>query len=70
MIVVFIVLIILPLLNSSLSRILSDHAYLTRISRMTETEQVIEIASLGKRYKLTGREEEIVMLLLKERPTG
>ena len=67
LIVVFIVLIILPLLNSSLSRILSDHAYLSKISGMTEVEQSKEIVSLVKRYELTGREGEIVMLLLKGR---
>lgn len=65
--VVFVVLMILPLLNKSLSNILLDHVYLTRISVMTEQEQSQELSDIFKRFKLSERESEIITLLLKGR---
>lgn len=65
LIVVFIVLMILPLLNKSLSNVLTDHVYLIKLSGMTEEEQVKELRDVFQKYKLTDRESEIAALLLK-----
>lgn len=65
LIVLFVILLILPLLNKVLFNILSDHTYLSRVSIMPEEKQKEEITHLMQRYELTGREQEIVVLLLK-----
>ena len=66
-IVVFVVLMILPFLNKSLTGVLSDHVYLIRISAMTKQEQTQEFKDVFSRLNLTDRESEIVSLLLKGR---
>ena len=67
LIVVFIVLMILPILNKRLSTVMSDHVYLTKMADMTEQEQADRLNAVLSTGKLTGRECEIVLLLLKGR---
>ena len=67
LVVVFIALMLLPLLNKSLSNVLLNHVYLSRISGLTEQEQAQEFADIFRRAKLTERECEIISLLLKGR---
>ncbi len=67
LIIVFVVLLILPVLNKILSNVLSDHVYLTRISDLTEQERTREFEDFSRRFRLTERESEIIVLLLKGR---
>lgn len=67
LVIVFTILIILPLLNKRLSTILKDHVFLTELSQMSSKEQKEIIGDFVDNSLLTGREKEIVSLLLNGR---
>lgn len=67
LIVVFTILIILPLLNRRLSTVLKHHVFLEKLSDIAGSKQQNALSDFIKNYELTGRESEIVALLLKGR---
>lgn len=67
LVVIFIILTILPVLHKQLILLLKNHVYLTRLSEMTQKEQLASKKSVTSFGNLTDRESEIVGLLLKGR---
>lgn len=67
LVVVFLVLMLLPLLNHSLSKVLQDHAYVTPLSGKEGEPGNGGLEARLESSGLTGREREIVLLLLKGR---
>lgn len=65
--VVFIILILFPLLHKQLSILLKDHAFLTVLSEVSVAEQDKAINNFTTMGRLTERESEIAILLLKGR---
>lgn len=65
--VVFVILIVLPLLNGQLLKLLKRHAFLTEFSHMDASEQNKAMDDFMKSHKLTEREKEIMALLLQGR---
>ena len=65
--VVFIILILFPLLHKQLSILLKNHAFLTVLSEVSASEQDKAINSFTTIGRLTERESEIAILLLKGR---
>ncbi|MEL7649152.1 MAG: LuxR family transcriptional regulator [Sedimentibacter sp.] len=65
LIIVFVILIILPVLHNQLSRLLKNHAYLTSVQEGENNHEIEDRQAVMN--VLTGRENEIVDLLLKGR---
>ncbi|WP_296972016.1 helix-turn-helix transcriptional regulator [Tepidanaerobacter sp. EBM-38] len=64
-IVVFIIMLMLPILNNQLLKLLKTHAFLTKFFNMDTHEQNGAIYNFMESRKLTEREKEITVLLLK-----
>lgn len=67
LVIIFIILIILPVLHKQLLLLLKNHAYLTKISDMTQEQRLSAKRNVTTIGNLTDRESEIVGLLLKGR---
>ena len=64
-IIIFTVLIILPVLNSQLTKHLKNHEFLVKFTDMTKGEQEKPMAGLKRDKQLTEKEYEVVNLLLR-----
>lgn len=65
LVVIFTVMIILPLLNTQLTKLLKSHAFLIQFARMPEKERTKTLANFKNNQQLTARETEVVKLLLR-----
>lgn len=65
LIVIFIVLIMLPLLNTQLTRVLRNHVFLNHLDSRVESEQQKTFAESELDKQLTEKEKEVVQLLLR-----
>lgn len=64
-IIIFSVLIMLPVLNFQLTRHLKEHEFLVKFADMAKSEQDKDMASFDTDKQLTGKELEVVKLLLR-----
>ncbi len=65
LVILFVILLILPILHNQLSRLLKNHSYLTSVQEREKDVNVCERYKISN--ELTGRENEIVRLLLNGR---
>ncbi|KAB2951967.1 MFS transporter [Heliorestis acidaminivorans] len=65
LVIVLTVIIILPILNNQMARILKSHAFLMTVSHQEEKKQDEALLELKEKKQLTERESEVVQLLLR-----
>lgn len=65
LLVIFVVLIIFPVLNNQLTRLLKNHVFLVKFAGMEERERDEAILDINNRGQLTEKEREVVKLLLR-----
>lgn len=63
--VVFVVIVMMPVLNSQLNRFFEDHAFVMKLAREIESDESIDpLETFKNTYQLTEREGEIIDLLV------
>lgn len=65
LVVIFAVMIILPLLNTQLTKLLKNHAFLIQFAGIPEKKRTKTLSDFKNSKQLTARETEVVQLLLR-----
>ena len=65
LVVVFVVIVLMPILNSQLNRFFEDHAFVMKLAKEIDADETIDpMVTFKNAYQLTDREGEIIDLLV------
>ncbi len=65
LIIIFAVMILLPILNAQLTRLLKSHTFLVKFAHLEDSEQNLELLNFKNEKELTEKEAEVVKYVLR-----